>query len=168
MTEKVEERIAKLVKEALSLRYEAGEDPDGALQVPQFDDYDSIVNNLTRVRKRADRLNAIMSTLTQVKWRLKRDRDDKAFEAEIAYDEAAVANHQSRSIDDYSSAADRKAAASLASLTQKRAQRKADRLVDVASEGLEVVTQIHWQFQAMRQELTAALRAYQIDQNLEH
>jgi hypothetical protein len=162
----VEAAVVAWVHEALELRHGAAEDPNGPLGYgPAEDSPSAWMAYLTRVRMRSDRVDELLSKVTQAKGRAKRAQDQAQFVADIAYDEAARVNAARRP--EFSSARERHADASLDSLEQRRIAHHAARLVSVTAEAYEVVNQVHWQLDAIRKDARSTLHALQFESSLE-
>lgn len=165
----MEATMVEWVTEALELRHGSGEDPEGKLtDVDPSEGIEALMALLSRVRMRADRVDELMSKATRARSRFRRVREEANFAAELAYDEATRKNKTRRSFDDYATKDERKADASLLSLDEKRAAHEAKRLVSFSEEAYEVITQIHWQLDAIRKDLRAALHALQFESKLEN
>lgn len=165
----LEQSMVDWVEEAMELRHGAAGDPKGKISLidPSLG-IDAMLDLLSRVRQRADRVDELMSKATRARSRFRRVREEANFAAELAYDEATVHNKARRSFDDFATRDERKADASLLSLGEKRAAHEAKRLVSVSEEVYEVITQIHWQLDAMRKDLRASLHALQFESKLEN
>lgn len=168
----LEQSMIDWVQEALELRHGKGGDPEGKIKVidPRLG-IDAMNSLLTRVRKRADRVDELLAHATMARGRFRRARDQAAFSAEIAYDEATSQNKENRARigeADFSTREERNAAANLLSLNEKRAAHEARRLVSVAEEAYDVISQIHWQLDAIRKDLRASLHSLQFESKLEN
>lgn len=162
----VEEAVMGWVREALELRHGTAGDPDGSLLgVLEAEDHAMALFQLRRVRARADRVDGLLAKVTQAKARAKRAQDNAQFEADQAFDEAARNNAARRA--SFASREERKADAALDSLEARRIAHHAARLVSVTTEAYDVVSQVHWQFEGLRKDLLAVLRAYQFEASLE-
>lgn len=163
----LEQSIMNWVTESLELRHGAAGDPDGKLN--QFDPNEgvqSLVFYLRRVTQRADRVAELLAKATMARGRFRRARDEAEFTADLAFDEATQRNKAVRGIDTYETGAERKADAMLASLNEKRAAHEAKRLVSIAEEAYEVISQVHWQLDSIKKDVRAAIHSVQIGSNL--
>ncbi len=167
----LETAILGWVEESLELRHGAAGDPEGNLRGWEYDPAQGaggVSRQLARVTQRVDRVDELLAKATRARARARRARDEAAFVAEIAYDEATARNKQiRRAFESFDSRDDRKADATLASLNEKRAAHEANRLVSVAEEAFDVIMQIHWQLDAMRKDLRATIHALQFESSLD-
>lgn len=163
----IEEQVLAWAREALDLRHGEAGDPQGRLAgVAVEHDHREVMDYLRRVRARADRVDGLLSKVTQAKARAKRAQDQAQFAAEIAYDEATQ-NNAARRTRDFVTREERKADAALDSLEQRRIAHHSARLVSVTAEAYEVVNQVHWQLEGIRKDLRAMLHALQFESSLE-
>lgn len=164
----LEQSIMDWVAEALELRHGDAGDPDGKLSNPTLTAGPRpVVAMLRRVSQRADRVDELLAKATQARGRFRRARDEAQFSAEIAYDEATQRNKVRRDREAFESREERKAEAALASLNEKRAEHEARRLVSIAEEAHEIITQVHRQLDSIRQDLRTTLRTLQFEGNLD-
>lgn len=164
----LEEKLVSLVREVLELRHGTAGDPDGPLSDPDLlHGSAGIMRELRRVRMRSDRVEEVLAIVTQARGRARRARDEAAFVADLAYDEATMQGKVARSSDSFDTREERNAQATLASLNQKREAHQAKRLVSVAEEAFEVVSQIHRQLDERRKDYRASLHALQFESVLE-
>ncbi len=163
----VEQRVQDWVKEALDLRFKDAGDPEGPLNALEYDTMPTVMNALLlRVRQRSDRVDQLLMNVTRARARAKRVKATAIFNAEIAYDTAMQANANKRTRE-FVTAAERNADAALDSLTQKRVAHHAQRAVDVTEEAYEVIKGVHWQLDAIRKDLRAAIHQLQFEAGLE-
>lgn len=166
----LEQAILGWVEESLDLRHGVAGDPDGRLRDWTYNPAlgpSAVSAQLIRVTQRSDRVDELLAKATRARARARRSRDEAEFTAEIAFDEATVKNKSRRGFDSYESRDERKADAMLGSLNEKKAAHEAKRLVSVAEEAYDVITQIHWQLDAMRKDLRASLHALQFESSLD-
>jgi len=165
----MEQSMIDWVTESLELRHGVAGDPGGKLTVvdPRAG-IEGMMAMLTRVRRRADRVDELLAKATMARGRFRRARDEASFSAEIAYDQATSTNKAHRGFDDFSTKEERNADASLSSLNEKRAAHEAKRLVSGAEEACAVIGQIHWQLDAFRKDLRSTIHALQFESNLEN
>lgn len=161
----IEESIYGWVREALELRHGTANDPEGRLN-SDVSDIAAVQHELIRTRQRADRVDELLSKVTQARGRLRRAEEQSKFDADLAYDTASRANSINRRAE-FSSARERHADASLDSIEQKRLAHQAARFVSVAVEAFEVVNQVHWSLESIRKDLRGQLHALQFESSLE-
>lgn len=166
MTEdKVTEQLYAWLKEAAELRW--GPDPDGnKLTVPHVTDGpQAFVSQLLAARQRADRVEELLSHAKRVRARLsqhQRDADDAYQERrDTALAEGAAARAE------YSIGDERRAEANLKSFQEKRAERAAQRRLDVANTVVEAINDIHWGLSGWRSDMRDTVRSFQLESNLE-
>lgn len=166
-SEEVQAIVEKWVREAIQLRFHAGEDPEGPLPDHDLTTPEEVMHTLTRVRVRADRIEELQSQIRRLKGRLQRSQLDAQLEAEVKRDEAFVTNRATRQMD-FVTADERKADAALASIDEKRAALAAKRLADYVTEAYDLVDQARWGLSAFRQDLRAQLHALQVVRSMEY
>lgn len=165
--EGVEATVIGWVREALELRHGAANDPKGKLTVVTTEEgIPALQDMLIRVRQRSDRVDELLSKVTQAKGRAKRAQDEARFLAEVALDTALDTNaaHRTR---EFVTREERNADAKLRSLEQRRHAHRSERLVSITSESYDVINQIHWQLDAIRKDLRATLHSLQFESSLE-
>lgn len=164
----IEQKMIDWTKEALALRHEAGEDPEGSLNEHfPVDSPEAILATLMRVNQRAFRVDALMAKITQARGRSRRVKAQSEFEAQRAYDLAMRNNASKRSADSFISAKEKDSDANLEAFEQKRIAHQSGRVVSISEECHEVITQVHWQLEGMRRDLRGMLHALQFDSSLE-
>lgn len=167
MSDQVEERLLGWAEEALELRHGASNDPEGPLRFPSYEEGpQAFMQVLIRARARSDRIEELLSKATHVKASLVRKQLMAKFEAERAYDEAAVRRANTRT-QEFSSSKERNAEATIDSLLQKRQAVLAERLTMVAQEATEVISQTHWGLNGFRTDLREVLHSFQHESGLE-
>ena len=159
------ERVTSWVAEALELRHGSAGDPKGSIRGVSADSPGEVMDLLLRVRSRSDRVDELLSKVTQAKFRAKRAKDEAAFSAEKAVMEATRV-HSTKRVE-FSSGRERESEAKLDSFNELRVAHQADRLVSITSEAYEVINQIHWQLDSIRKDLRANLHALQFESSLE-
>lgn len=160
-----EKQLMAWVAEALELRHGAAGDPEGPIRGSAQTSSDEIMDLLLRVRTRSDRVDELQSKVTLAKGRAKRAKDDSAFAADQALMLATQQRGNNRV--EFSSAREREADAKLDAFTERRVLYQRDRLVSYSNDAYEVITQIHWQLDAIRKDLRASLHALQFESGLE-
>lgn len=168
MTDAIKDAMTSWVEEALELRHGAAEDPEGKLTEPDpAAGIQGVLDMLIRVRQRADRVDELLAKITRARGRTRRNRDETLFSADLAFDTALVTQAAMRGAESYATKEDRNAGAMLATIEQKREAHQAKMLVSLAEESFDVITQVHWQLDAMRKDLRAQLHALQFESGLE-
>jgi hypothetical protein len=130
----VEQKLAELLTEALSLR--------AASSIPYSDASPQVVlNSLLDNRQRVDRLEGIYLQVVQIRARLSRRTASTRAEADDAWAQSVVSmkSQGARSRDQYEGPRERYAEADLATLDLKRKVRKAEELLDIAVEADDVI-----------------------------
>lgn len=167
--EQLQKKLLKMAEEAIALRYEAGDDPEGPLTpLDTTASYTEVMHELYRTRMRADRIEHLMAKVTQVRGRLRRNRNEKKFEADMRHAAAMRENSARRSFESFSSAKERDSEASLDSFEQLRESHQAAKILDVADECHEVISKLYWQLSDIRKDLRALLHALEFQSTLEH
>lgn len=161
----VEQQAMDWVKEALELRHGVAGDPKGRLSEADPEDPRDMMDLLRRVRSRADRVDGLLAAATRARGRARRAKTEAEFIADNALNDA-TSKRASRRVD-FETGREREADAKLSTFEQRRLAHQAARLVDVTTEAYDVISQIHWQFNAMRQDLRASLHALQFEASLE-
>lgn len=151
----VESKVLEWAQEALELTYGQAEDPEGKL--PALPDLVQglapMARLLARTVARVDRVDELLSKVTQARARARRAKSQASFDAEAAYDRALRENQGRRSPNLFASADERKADATLDSIEEKRVAHHADRLVSVTEEAYDVINQCHWSLEGKRRDL---------------
>ena len=158
MSDQVRDTLQTWVEEALELRHGEAGDPDGKVGLPPYEaGQPASIEMLQRVRVRLDRIEELQSRARQAKGRVLRMRDEAEFEAALAYDTAMHQNRNTR-IQDYVTAAEKNADASLASLEQKRRAHQIKLLESYSVEALDVITQCYWGLEKLREDILQMIR----------
>ena len=158
MSDQVRESLQAWVEEALELRHGEAGDPEGKVGLPPYEAGQSAsIAMLQRVRVRLDRIEELQSKARQMKGRVLRTRDEADFEASLAYDQAMQQNRATR-IQDYVTAAEKNADASLASFEQKRRAHQIKLLESFSVEALDVITQCYWGLEKLREDILQMIR----------
>ena len=160
-----EAQIMAWVTETLELRHGEAGDPKGRLRGAEQESIAEMTDLLLRVRARADRVDELLSKVTLARGRARRAKEEAAFAADQALMQATQIRAGQRV--EFSSAAERAADAKLDSFNERRVAYLRDRLVSVTNDSYEVISQIHWQLDAIRKDLRAALHALQFESSLE-
>lgn len=166
-----DDRVAKQLydwlAEGVELRFGTAGDKDGPIALPAYETGPSeFTRVLLRARKRADRIEELLSKAKRVQRKLAAVQKDAADIAQDKLDEALVAGNASRI--EFSTGMERKAEASLKSFDEKRAERLAQRRLDVANEVVEALKDLHFGLAGWRTDVRDVIRSYQLESNLEH
>lgn len=163
----MEQRVVNWVTEALELRHGSAGDPEGPLRfVDMSDGLEAVDSMLRRARARSDRVDFLLANATRAKFRAQRAREAAEFAAENRQAEALKDNRLNR-VDLFVSKEERMADASLDSLTERRNAHAANRLVSVTQEAYEIIKDVHWQLNAIRNDLRTTVHALQFESTLE-
>jgi hypothetical protein len=165
----IEKKVMDWAEEALELRHGAGEDPEGTLAAG-FADLDvehsrEIISLMFRIRQRSDRVDYLASLALRAKGRALRAQNEAKFIASNKYDEAMSSRSQTKR--EFTSSRELHANASLDSVDDRRLAHKAERLVSLTQESYEVINQIGWQLQRLRDDLKEMLRTLRFEHSLD-
>ena len=161
----LEEQVLGWAKESLELRHGSAGDPVGSLKGAPQETQSEVLALLLRVRNRADRVDELLSKATLARGRARRAKEEAAFVAERAL-MSATQQRSARRVE-FSSAKEREADAKLDAFEERKIAHQGERLVSVTNDVHEVITQIHWQLDALRKDLRATLHALQFEAGLE-
>lgn len=162
----VSEQLYAWLSEAVELRFGEANDPEGALILPsQQDGPGAFVGVLLRARQRADRIEELLVKAKRVRRALYVKMQEASDAAEDKMDEALAEGAASRQ--EFSLGIERKAEASLKSFEEKRAQRAAQRRLDVADEVVDALKDIHFGLSGWRNDVRDIIRSFQLESNLE-
>lgn len=165
----MESKMMSWVEEAMELRYGEAGDEEGILTPLREDaSYDIVLHELYRVRKRSDRVEFLLSRVTQAKGRAGRILAQAKFEADNRKAQAMRDNASRRSAVSFTSAQERDSEASLDSFEQLREAHIAGRLTDIAKECHEIISKMYWQLSDIRKDLRATLHTLEFASTLEH
>lgn len=156
---RIETAVVGWVAEARQLRESVSAD------ILAVDNAPAALLALRTVVAAQDRVDVLQADARAVMGRARRARDQVAAEAQDQVD-AAQADQSARRIE-YQSSADRKAAANLAAIEDRRNARLLDRAHDVAREGYDAITAYHWQLNALREDLRATLNVFRFENSLD-
>jgi hypothetical protein len=120
---------------------------------------------IRRVVAAQDRVDALLEDSRALMGRMRRARDDTRAAAEEQVD-AAIANEAGRRIE-YQGAADRRAAANVAAVEQRRAQRLLDRAYDTLKEAYDSISASRWQLNTLREDLRSTLNVFRFENSLD-
>lgn len=154
----MEKTMVGWATEAIELRFgEAGDDL-GRVRLPDWEaGPTAMISSLGRVRVRLDRVEELQTKAMRARGRITRIQSDAAFEAQRAYDEAAVHRSAFRS-QEYTSAKERNAEAALDSFEQKRAAHQAEKLVALSMQVEEQIKHCYWGLVRLREDHLTLLR----------
>lgn len=125
-----------------------------------------LIVSLSAVRARLDRIEAILAVLIRAKARAGRAAKVARYTADDAWNEASVAGRTGRR-QEYVGAKEHYADIGLATLSEQRQARAAERLSDYAAECLDVVRLIHRGLDSSRQDLNVIMRTLAFESYLE-
>lgn len=165
MSGDVETTILSWVSEALELRHGTAGDPQGSIREAPQGTPAEVMDLLRRVRTRSDRVDELLSNATLARGRARRAKEEAVFRADRALMEATQRRAANRV--EFSSGREREADAKLDAFEERRAAHLRDRLVSVTNDAFDVISQVHWQLDAMRKDLRATLHALQFESGLE-
>lgn len=112
-----------------------------------------------------DRVDVLQSDARALMGRVRRAHDALAAEAADVVD--TVLDREAGRRIEYQSAADRKAAANLAAIEDRRNARLLARALDTVKEAYESITAYHWQLNALREDLRATLNVFRFENSLD-
>lgn len=166
----LEAQLKEMIEEALELRYGTAGDPDGTLDLPpSSSSQQDVLETLLRVRARADRLEEIYARLIRTRadgnrrFTLAKATAQEAWNDHLGQQRRASARRGG----EFEGPRERYAEADLATLSQQREQRAAERLVSHIEEALDVVKLAHRSLDGFRQDVLAILRSYAFESHLE-
>lgn len=168
MTEdNVTKQLYSWLEEALELRFGEAGDPEGRLTLPEYEVGPAeFTRVLLRARKRADRIEELLSKSKRVHGRLAAIQREAADKTQDKMDEALVSGQHTKM--EFSTGLERKAEASLKSFDEKREERKAQRRLDVADEVVGALKDVHFGLAGWRSDVRDVIRTFQLESNLEH
>ena len=157
MSTEVEKQLVSWVEEALEARHGEYGDPDGRVSLPAYElGQPAAIDMLGRVRQRLDRVEELQSMARRAKGRVMRMREEAEFEASLKYDEAMATG--AKRYQEYALGDEKRADASLASLTERRQAHAMKRAESFATEALDVVTQCYWGLEKLREDIIQMVR----------
>ena len=163
--DELEQQVLSWVDEALELRHGAAGDPKGSIRGAAQETPEEALDLLLRIRVRSDRVDELLSKATLARGRARRSREEAAFAADLALMEATQRRAAARV--EFSSGREREAEAKLDSFNERRVAYLRERLVSVTNDAYDVISQIHWQLDAIRKDLRATIHALQFESGLE-
>lgn len=163
--DELEQQVLSWVDEALELRHGAAGDPKGSIRGAAQETPEEALDLLLRIRVRSDRVDELLSKATLARGRARRSREEAAFAADLALMEATQRRAAARV--EFSSGREREAEAKLDSFNERRVAYQRERLVSVTNDAYDVISQIHWQLDAIRKDLRATIHALQFESGLE-
>lgn len=163
--DKVVEQLYAWLTTATELRF--GSDINGnKLIVPAYEEGpETFARVLLQARQRADRIEELLSKAKRVRRRLAVAQQEAA---DVASDkrDIALADGATKRVE-YSIGDERRAEANLASFTEKRAERAAQRRLDAADEVVDALKDMHFGLGGFRTDVRDVIRSYQLISNLE-
>lgn len=160
MSQELEDNLLSWAVEALELRHGEAGDPGGKVGLPPYElGNTAYVDMLQRIRVRLDRVEELQSKARQARGKITRLREQSAFEANLAYDTAMQKNKLK--FQEYVSAAEKSADATLASIQEKRQEHQMKRLESVATETYDVISQCYWGLEKLREDVKSMIRLNQ-------
>lgn len=167
MSEAVEEQVLAWVKEVIELRHgEAGDDEGRLAEVSIESGTQAIMHELTRVRKRADRVDYIRTNVARLRSRLKKARTQAKFIAEA--ENMKAMSHRNKVKIEFDSADAVRAEAGLDSFEERRAAHEAQVLFDVVEDSYWIIDKIASELDSIRNDLRAIIKSLQFESTLEH
>lgn len=163
--DELEQQVLSWVDEALELRHGAAGDPKGSIRGAAQETPEEALDLLLRIRVRSDRVDELLNKATLARGRARRSREEAAFAADLALMEATQRRAAARV--EFSSGREREAEAKLDSFNERRVAYQRERLVSVTNDAYDVISQIHWQLDAIRKDLRATIHALQFESGLE-
>lgn len=160
-----EQQVLTWVTEVLDLRHGPAEDPAGPLRGAPQETVPEMVDLLLRIRTRSDRVDELLLKVIIARGRARRAKEAATFTADQAL-WIATQQRAARRVE-FSSAREREADAKLDSFEERRLAYQRDRMVSVVNDAYEVISQVHWQLDAMRKDLRASLHAVQFESSIE-
>jgi len=153
------------VKEAVDLRHGVAGDPEGNLSTASDETPAEALAFLRRVRPRADRVDELLAAAKRARGRLRLVRDEAKFQADSAVEEK-WADKASKRVE-FSSSFERGVEARTETFEQRRDAHQAARLVSVADDAVDVISQCYWGLDGIRKDLRSTLHALQFEYSLE-
>lgn len=167
MSEKVEEQVLAWVSESIDLRHSDGGDDEGPLKEVSIEDgLHAVAYELTRVRKRVDRVDFLRTQVAIVRTRLRKARAVAKFQADSKLMEAT--SHRNRTKLDFDSSAAVKAEAGLDAFEERRAAHEAEVLADVVEDSYWIIDKIAQELDSIRNDYRAIMKALQFESTLDH
>lgn len=164
---KIESAVLAWVGEAIELRHGAAGDEEGKLRIVTIDDgVQAVMHELTRVRKRTDRLDYIRTQLALLRSKLKKARAEAKFLADSKLAETTTRSNRTKL--DYDSAAAVKAEASLEAFEEQRAAHEAQVLFEIVEDSYWILDKITTEMDSIRTDLRAIIKSLQFSSTLEH
>lgn len=163
----LEDTVTNWLREVIDLRHGEAGDPDGKLKAVSIEDgLSTVAYELTRVRKRSDRIDYIRTQVSLVRSRLKAAKSSSDFQADAKFMEAT--SHRDRNKAEFASSLSVKANATLDSFEEKRAAHEATMQLELVSDAYYIIDQISRQMDSIRNDIRAILRSLQFESSLEH
>ena len=165
--QKIEATVLGWVDEALELRHGDAGDEEGPLRNVSIEEgVHAVMYELTRVRKRVDRVDFLRTKVAILRSKLKKAKAVAKFQADSKLMEAT--SHRNRVKLDYDSAAAVKAEAGLDSFEERRAAHEAQVLLDTVEDSYWIIVKIAAELDSIRTDLRAIIKSLQFESTLEH
>lgn len=165
--QKIEAAVVAWVSEAIELRHGTGDDEEGKLKIVTMEDgVQAVMHELTRVRKRTDRVDYIRTQVAILRSKLKKARAEAKFVADSKL--AETTTHRNRVKLDYDSAAAVSAEAGLDAFEERRAAHEAQVLFEVVEDSYRILDKITSELDSIRTDLRAIIKSLQFSSTLEH
>lgn len=164
---KVETLVLEWVAEAIELRHGEAGDAEGKLKEVTIEDgTHSVLYELSRVRKRSDRIDYLRTQTAQLRSRLRKARAVAKFKAESKTMETMT--HSNKYKLEYDSAEAVKAKAGLDAFEERREAHEAQVLLDVVEDSYWIIDRISSEMNSIRNDLRAIIKSLQFESTLEH
>lgn len=168
--DKQRETLKAWIEESVDLRYGRSE---GMPELSPYTDLLApfqIVEQLTFIRQRLDRLEELLVNCVRAKASLKRAHQQAKDDHQQAWDHHVTDSSAVRRpvlTQEYVTGKEKFAEANLATFELQRKERKAGEILSFADEATEVVRQLHRGLDGVRQDLLTQVRAIQVETQLE-
>ncbi len=156
--------LMKWVEEAVDQRYGRGSD------TKKLDEYSDetpaeAVEYLRAIRNRADQIDRLRTAAKRARGRARRALAAVSYDTDNEMSEAIGKEIGKKQ--EYASFKAQEVTAKLATFDQRRMQYEAKRLLDIADEAVEVITDVHWSLDAIRKDVRSILMELQFEHSLE-
>lgn len=166
-TSEIEAKVLSWVGEVIELRHGEAGDDEGKLKEVSIDDgLHAVTYELTRVRKRVDRVDFLRTQISLLRVKLRKARAEAKFKADSKLMEAT--SHRNRTKLDFDSSAAVQAEAGLDAFEERRAAHEAQVLADVVEDSYWIIDKIAHELDSIRNDYRAIIKALQFESTLEH
>lgn len=168
--DKQKDVLKSWIEEAVNLRYGRSED------MPELSPYTDllapfqVVEQLTFIRQRLDRIEELLVLSVRAKASLRRAHQQAKDEHQQAWDRHVTDSSAVRRpvlTQEYVTGKEKFAEANLATFELQRKERKAGEILSFAEEAAEVIRQLHRGLDSTRQDLLTQVKAMQMESHLE-